>query len=148
MSGRRPRDRLCPRRQLGRWAWRHRSATGRDGVCSWLGVPRDLEQLAEQLEDVLGGYAAVNSIDRTPDWFILKLQEQVGELTQSYLRATGQTWDKGFTCAGLEKGFKAEIADVLAQVLLIVRQHGIDPAAAPEDKWLRHHSARQVTADA
>jgi hypothetical protein len=38
-----------------------------------------------QLEEVSVGYAAANDIDRTPDWSVLKLQEEVGELTQTYL---------------------------------------------------------------
>lgn len=38
------------------------------------------EALTDQLEEVSAGYAAANDIDRTPDWLVLKLQEDVGEL--------------------------------------------------------------------
>lgn len=108
----------------------------------------DLHLLSDQLETVSLGYAAANDIDRTPDWFVLKLQEEVGELTQAYLMKSGQARDKGHTAADIEEGFKAEIADVLAQVLLIARHHGIDPAEALEAKWLRFHPSRRVLAGA
>ena len=108
----------------------------------------DLHLLSAQLEEVSVGYAAANDIDRTPDWFVLKLQEEVGELTQAYLMKSGQARDKGHTTADIEDGFKAEIADVLAQVLLIARNHGIDPLEALEAKWLRFHPSREVPAGA
>jgi NTP pyrophosphatase (non-canonical NTP hydrolase) len=106
----------------------------------------DMDQLSGQLEDVSFGHAAANSIDRTPDWFVLKLQEEVGELTQAYLMKAGQARDKGHSTEALEANFRAEIADVLAQVLLIALHHGVDPMAALEDKWLRWHPSRQVPA--
>lgn len=104
----------------------------------------ELDQLSEHLEDVSAGYASDNGIDRTPDWFVLKLQEEVGELTQAYLMMTGQGRAKGNTAADLRTGFESEIADVLAQVLLIARHHEVDIRAALEDKWLRWHPSRRV----
>lgn len=106
----------------------------------------DLQTLTDQLEEVSAGYAAANDINRTPDWFVLKLQEEVGELTQAYLMKMGQARDKGHTDAQIEEGFRAEIADVLAQVLLVARLHEVDVAAALEDKWLRWHPSRQAVA--
>lgn len=106
----------------------------------------NLTQLTDQLEDVSAGYAEQNAIARTPDWFVLKLQEEVGELTQSYLMKTGRARDKGHSAADIEDGLRAEVADVLAQVLLIARHQGIDVEAALEEKWLRFHPSRQLLA--
>jgi NTP pyrophosphatase (non-canonical NTP hydrolase) len=77
-----------------------------------------------------------HGIERDATWFLLKLQEEVGELTQAFLMKTGQARDKGRTSAELDAGFRAELADVLCHVLLLARHHGVDLDAAVADKWL------------
>ena len=39
----------------------------------------------------------------TTSWFILKLQEEVGELTQAHLVRTGQARTKGLTAGGIDE---------------------------------------------
>jgi NTP pyrophosphatase (non-canonical NTP hydrolase) len=95
-----------------------------------------LNELADEVEAVSGIYAHKHAIDRNATWFLLKLQEEVGELTQAFLMKTGQARDKGQTSAELEAGFRSELADVLCQVLQLARHHGIDVEAAVVDKWL------------
>jgi NTP pyrophosphatase (non-canonical NTP hydrolase) len=46
----------------------------------------DLETLSERLEKISVGYGERLGFERDPDWFLLKLQEEVGELTQAYLQ--------------------------------------------------------------
>ncbi|MCI2417380.1 hypothetical protein MOQ72_08080 [Saccharopolyspora sp. K220] len=96
----------------------------------------DLKELTEEVEAVSAVYAHRHGIERTPEWFVLKLQEEVGELTQAFLMSTGQARDKGKTLPELNADFRAEIADVLCQTLLLARHHGIDLEAAVADKWL------------
>ena len=84
----------------------------------------------------VGGYAAAFGIDRDATWFMLKLQEEVGELTQSFLRWTGQARTKGKTGGELAADFRAAIADVLCQTLLLARHHGVDLMAEVKAKWL------------
>lgn len=81
-------------------------------------------------------YAKRHIIDRTDDWFVLKLNEEVGELTQAYLARSGQARDKGRTPVELNEHFRAEVADVLAQVLLIAERFEIDLADEVKRKWL------------
>jgi NTP pyrophosphatase (non-canonical NTP hydrolase) len=107
----------------------------------------DLKQLTEEVEAVSQKYAERNGFDRDATWLLLKLQEEVGELTQAFLRKTGQGRPKGLTPAELETSFRAELADVLGHVLLIGRHHGVDLQSELESKWLnrnpdwlrRHH---------
>ncbi|MFB2605883.1 pyrophosphatase, partial [Rhizobium phaseoli] len=40
-----------------------------------------LRRLADQFETSSAAYAAANGIERDADWFLLKLQEEMGELT-------------------------------------------------------------------
>ena len=97
----------------------------------------DLNELAAELEAVSVRYAQRNGIERDEAWFLLKLQEEVGELTQSYLMRAGQARIKGRSPEELEQEFRGELADVLGHVLLIAHRHGVDLQEAVERKWLR-----------
>jgi NTP pyrophosphatase (non-canonical NTP hydrolase) len=95
-----------------------------------------LEELADKIETVSAIYAHKHGIERDATWFLLKLQEEIGELTQVFLMRTGRARDKGHTSEELDAGFRAELADVLCQVLLLARHHDVDLEAAVADKWL------------
>jgi NTP pyrophosphatase (non-canonical NTP hydrolase) len=96
----------------------------------------DLQQLADEVETVSDIYARKHGINRDDTWFLLKLQEEIGELTQVFLMRAGQARDKGHSPEQLESDFRSELADVLCQVLLMARHHGIDLEAEVERKWL------------
>lgn len=96
----------------------------------------NIDELSQEVESVSAHYAERHSIDRTEDWFLLKLNEEVGELTQAYLARAGQARDKGRTASELEVDFRDELADVLAQVLLIARRFDVDLVHEIERKWL------------
>lgn len=96
----------------------------------------DISQLQHELEAVSAFYAERHDITRTDDWFILKLGEEVGELTQAYLARAGQARDKGRTPAEREEDFRAELADVFAQVLLIAHRFDVDLEDEVARKWL------------
>jgi NTP pyrophosphatase (non-canonical NTP hydrolase) len=67
-----------------------------------------------------------HDITRTDDWFMLKLGEEAGELTQAYLARAGQARDKGRSESQREEDFRAELSDVLAQILLIAKRFNVD----------------------
>jgi NTP pyrophosphatase (non-canonical NTP hydrolase) len=96
----------------------------------------DLEELVNEVEAVSEIYARKHAIERTDTWFLLKLHEEVGELTQAFLMKTGQARAKGRSAAELDADFRAEVADVLCHVLLLARHQGIDIEAAVAEKWL------------
>src|SRR4051812_25287091 len=96
----------------------------------------DLHRLSEDVETVSQRYAATFGITRDATWFLLKLQEEVGELTQAYLMQSGQARAKDLTPADLAANFRAELADVLCQVLLLARHHEVDLPAEIDRKWL------------
>lgn len=97
----------------------------------------DLAALADRLERISVGYAAREGIDRDDDWFLLKLAEEVGELTQIQLARTGRSKDRGFSPDELDERLAEECADVLGHVLLFARRNGVDLGQALERKWLR-----------
>jgi NTP pyrophosphatase (non-canonical NTP hydrolase) len=96
----------------------------------------DLQELAASVERVSQRYASTFGIERTSDWQILKLHEEVGELTQVHLMRQGQARPKGHTPAELDEKLADEIADVLCHALLIAEHHQVDLPAAIRRKWL------------
>lgn len=96
----------------------------------------DITALKDEVEAVSAFYADRHDITRTDDWFMLKLGEEVGELTQAYLARSGQARDKGRSELQLEEDFRAELSDVLAQVLLVAHRFNIDLEAEIARKWL------------
>lgn len=96
----------------------------------------DIATLQAEVEAVSAFYAERHGIDRTDDWLLLKLGEEVGELTQAYLARCGQARDKGRTAQEREQDFRAELSDVLAQVLLIAERFQVDLPAEVGRKWL------------
>jgi NTP pyrophosphatase (non-canonical NTP hydrolase) len=95
-----------------------------------------IDELSDGVELVSAVYADRHSIDRTDDWFVLKLNEEVGELTQAYLALAGQARDKGRSTIELEEDFRSELADVLAQVLLLARRFDVNLPDEVARKWL------------
>jgi NTP pyrophosphatase (non-canonical NTP hydrolase) len=95
-----------------------------------------IDELSDEVESVSAFYADRHSIDRTDDWFVLKLNEEVGELTQAYLARAGQARDKGRSTIELEEDFRSELADVLAQVLLLARRFDVNLPDEVARKWL------------
>jgi NTP pyrophosphatase (non-canonical NTP hydrolase) len=95
-----------------------------------------IDELSDEVESVSAFYAERHDIDRTDDWFVLKLNEEVGELTQAYLARARQARDKGRTAVELEEDFRSELADVLAQVLLIARRFDVNLPDEVTKKWL------------
>jgi NTP pyrophosphatase (non-canonical NTP hydrolase) len=101
-----------------------------------LAVPVDLVELTARLEKISVGYGERLGFDRDPDWFLLKLQEEVGELTQAYLQHTGRARSKGAMPDDIRATFHQEFADVLCQLLLFAHQHDVDLSQEIERKWL------------
>lgn len=97
----------------------------------------ELSALADRLERISVDYAEREGFTRDDDWFLLKLGEELGELTQVVLARTGRGKDRGWDAAEVEARLAQECADLLGHVLLLARRHDVDLDAAVEDKWLR-----------
>lgn len=95
----------------------------------------ELEGLVARVSDL---YAERNGIARDDDWYMLKLQEELGELTAEYLRSSGRGRLKGADATAVRTALEDEAADVLAMVLLFARNNGIDLDAALERKWFKY----------
>ncbi|WP_265520150.1 MazG nucleotide pyrophosphohydrolase domain-containing protein [Oerskovia flava] len=99
-----------------------------------------VSEVSDRVEAISALYARKFGIERDPDWFALKLAEEVGELVQAFLATTRRTRPRVGTGANLPDGadpaFADEVADVLAHLLLLARSQGVDVDAAVRRKWL------------
>jgi len=89
----------------------------------------DLSDKVLRISDI---YAAEHGIDRDRDWALLKLQEELGELTAEHLRLTGRA--RGEADA---QALGDEAADVLGMLLIYCAGAGVDLEQAIRRKWLK-----------
>ena len=99
---------------------------------------RTLAELQTMVAEVSDTYASRNDIRRDDDWYILKIQEELGELTAEYLKSTARGRLKGADSTTVRQALEDETADVLAMLLLFARHNGIDIEAALERKWFQY----------
>ncbi len=97
----------------------------------------ELKDLADEVEIISRAYGRLFGVERTDDWLVLKLHEEVGELTQAYLAASGRSRDRGADPDEVAAAFRSELADVLAQLLLVARRFDVDLETELERKWFR-----------
>jgi NTP pyrophosphatase (non-canonical NTP hydrolase) len=96
----------------------------------------NLKTLIAKIEKVSNSYSKKFKISRDKIWYLLKLQEEMGELTQAYLSMSGRARHKNKTTEELKADFEHEIADVLCHVLLLAQSEGVDIKKAIDEKWL------------
>lgn len=97
-----------------------------------------LDEITEKLGKVSDIYAEKFAIQRDDDWFILKIQEELGELSAAYLKLTQRARVGDNTRDDLEKNLRDEIADVVAMSLLFAKHKNIDVAKALDEKWFKY----------
>ena len=98
----------------------------------------DIKDITKKVVKVSDNYAKACKINRDDDWYVLKLQEELGELIQSYLSFTDRGRARGKSEKEIRKDFADELADVIGQVLLIAKKYGIDIEKALERKWYQY----------
>ena len=96
----------------------------------------DIKTLSEEIEKISFIYTKKFGIERDNNWFVLKLQEELGELTQSYLMLNGKARTKGKSEQELKDDFAEEVADVFCHVLLLAKFNNLDLEEEIKDKWL------------
>lgn len=90
---------------------------------------KDLQADVLRISDI---YATEHDIDRDRDWALLKLQEELGELTAEHLRLSGRA--RGAPDA---RALGDEAADVLGMLLIYCARSGVDLEQAMQRKWLK-----------
>ncbi|GAA1292107.1 MazG nucleotide pyrophosphohydrolase domain-containing protein [Brachybacterium alimentarium] len=102
----------------------------------------DLHDISARIEKLSAQYAEVYGIERSAEWALLKLTEEVGELAQAHLTATGQSRDRGLDADAQQQVLADELGDVLGMCLVYAQQMGIDPVDAVTAKWFQHERSQ------
>lgn len=102
----------------------------------------NLKILTEQIESVSQNYTEKFDIKRDSDWFVFKLQEELGELTQSYLMLSKRARQKDKSTELITQEFTHEIADVFCHTLLLANHYNVDIEKAVKDKWLKWQDSK------
>jgi NTP pyrophosphatase (non-canonical NTP hydrolase) len=101
------------------------------------GKAMDLQQLVTDVCRVHDVHVRTKGVRPDAAWYLLKVVEELGELTQAYLRKTrGTASSSGLE--GTDKACAVECADVLCHVLLFAEKSGIDIVEAIREKWLSY----------
>jgi NTP pyrophosphatase (non-canonical NTP hydrolase) len=102
-----------------------------------LDINMDIHELTEKIEKISENYSIKYQFERDSDWFVLKLQEEVGELIQAYLMVQGKARQKGKSKEQIRDDFENEVADVLAHTLLLAKHFHVDLDRVFEGKWVK-----------
>lgn len=102
----------------------------------------DLNTIAARIEKLSAQYAEVYGIERSGSWALLKLTEEIGELAQAHLTATGQSRTRGLDDEEQRAKLADELGDVIGMGLVYAHQMGIDAEAAVTKKWFQYEQAR------
>jgi len=96
------------------------------------------KELSDRIGRVGELYAKAHNIQRSSDWYLLKLTEELGELTAEHLLVDGRAKPNTDGSGGTREALENEAADLFGQFVLYLRENQIDIEAAIERKWLRH----------
>lgn len=96
------------------------------------------KELSNRIVQVGDLYARVHNIPRSPDWYLLKLTEELGELTAEHLLMNGRSKLNTDGSGGTREALENEAADLFGQFILYLSENDIDIEAVIERKWLRH----------
>ncbi|AIQ66039.1 hypothetical protein D3C81_134700 [compost metagenome] len=97
----------------------------------------ELQDAAEQVSRVTRSYCSKIDVEPSNEWFLLKIQEELGELVQCYLELNHKSRARGKTETELRDNFEAELADVLGLVLSMGKHNDMDMDQAIYNKWLK-----------
>jgi len=99
---------------------------------------KTLSGIEEDVAAVSDLYASRFEIDRDSAWYLVKLTEELGELTAADLKCAGKARTNHRSKDELKQALADEAADLLAHLLLFCRDREIDLEAAVREKWLKH----------
>jgi len=98
----------------------------------------NINEIIKNIRTVSDLYAEEHDINKTDEWYLLKLSEEIGELIQNYLKMTGQARANGVDPKTLKYNFDDEIADLFSHILLAAAHFKVDMDVVLKRKWLSH----------
>ena len=84
----------------------------------------ELNEAAEYCETGWNAYAKAHSIDRDDSFYLLKLQEELGELTRRFLELRRQ--ESVVDSGKLREKFAGDCASIVGNALILARHFAVD----------------------
>ena len=94
-----------------------------------------LDELQARFDKASLSYCDIHGLARDRDWVMLKLLEEIGELTQLWNTKTGRGRDKGLSETELKTAMSDEVADSLGMLLILAHIYDLDLTSAIKRKW-------------
>jgi NTP pyrophosphatase (non-canonical NTP hydrolase) len=98
----------------------------------------EIQHFSKTVKEVADQYSKKFGVKYDGDWFPLKLQEELGEMTQKYLIMTNRTRRKLESEAEAKAALAEEIADTFSYVLLFADHVGVDVEESVKAKWFKY----------
>jgi len=94
-----------------------------------------LEEAASHCESAWSSYAAKHGISREPDaFYLLKMQEELGELTRHFLEMNGNEY-KSVADDKLKRKFADDCASLVGNALVLARHFNVDLPSTIVEKF-------------
>jgi hypothetical protein len=90
-----------------------------------------LDDAADHCEAAFAAYASRNNIRRDEPFYIMKMQEELGELTRHYLEMTGREAPSGEQ----RREFEGDCASLVGNALILAKRFGVDLPARLKEKF-------------
>ncbi|HEX2579974.1 MAG TPA: hypothetical protein VHK67_06205 [Rhabdochlamydiaceae bacterium] len=95
----------------------------------------DLEEAALHCEKAWSQYAKKFSIRRDDEFYFLKMQEELGELTRAFLEIRGSEKQRKTSTDELKKKFAGDVASLVGNALILARHFDVDLEATIKAKF-------------
>ena len=98
----------------------------------------EIKELTKTIQKVADQYSEEFGVEYSKDWFVMKLQEELGEMVQSHLIMTNRTRRKPESAEKAKEAFAQELADVFCYVILLAEENDINIEQAVKNKWFSY----------
>jgi len=97
----------------------------------------EFQNLVDQVDKVSAQYCRKFNIERNNEWFLLKIQEELGELVQAYLELNQRARPRDINRDQLKENFNNELTDLLCLIMSMSKHNNIDLEKTIKEKWLK-----------
>lgn len=86
----------------------------------------NIKEMAQHCEKAWGQYAEKFQIHRDDEFYLFKMQEELGELTRAFLELRGSEKKSKSTTEELKKKFAGDVASIVGNALILSLHFGVD----------------------
>jgi NTP pyrophosphatase (non-canonical NTP hydrolase) len=95
----------------------------------------NLKEAAQHCAKAWGQYAERFQIKRTDEFYLFKMQEELGELVRAFLELRGSEKKRKLTEEELKKKFAGDCASLVGNALILAQHFGVDLEKELKEKF-------------